>query len=123
MKKWWMAGLIGLACLFSVYLIVWNLPDKEPLADRETAAVTVSERVTEADADVASPIYKSSCLSCHGDQLQGGFGPALAHIGSDMTKEEIYRTVMDGRRSMPSFEKRLTADEIDTIATWLASLK
>lgn len=120
MGKWLMAGLIGIACLFSVYLLVWNMPEKEQSAG-EVTAITIPDR--DVDADAAIQIYRSSCLSCHGDQMQGAYGPELAHIGSDQTKEQIYRTVMNGRRGMPSFEKRLTEDEIITVATWLSSLK
>ncbi|MFB9274350.1 c-type cytochrome [Cohnella cellulosilytica] len=118
MSKWLMSGLIAAACLFGVYLLVAALPEKEEAADRSPDFV-VPERAVDADASMQ--IYQSLCISCHGDRLQGAVGPELAHVGSAMTKEQLYKTIKEGRRGMPAFEKRLTEDELATIATWLAA--
>mgnify|MGYP001482874682 CR=1 FL=1 len=120
MHKWWMAGVVGLACLFGVYLLTMGMPDKQPSEPRDSAFVLPDRAV---DAEAAQQIFRSMCLSCHGDQLQGGLGPALAHVGSELTKEQLYRTVADGRGGMPAFGNRLSEDELITVATWLASLK
>lgn len=120
MHKWIMAGLLGIASLFAVYLLATGLPIREEQADIGTA-FTVPERAV--DADASQQIYKSNCLACHGDQMEGKVGPALNHIGADMTKEQIYKVITNGRGGMPSFESRLTEDEIIAVTTWLASLK
>lgn len=120
MHKWWMAGILGIACVLAVYLLATGLPEKEEVADGG-AAFTVPERAVDADASQA--VYKRLCISCHGDQMQGAVGPELAHIGASMTKEQIYKTIVKGKGGMPSFEKRLTDDEVITVTTWLASLK
>ncbi|MFC4597725.1 c-type cytochrome [Cohnella hongkongensis] len=118
MNKWFMSGLIALACVFGVYLLATALPEKEPAADKEPAFAVPDRAV---DAEASEQIYRALCISCHGDQLQGGVGPALAQVGSSMTKEQLYETIKKGKRGMPAFENRLTEDEIITIATWLAS--
>lgn len=118
MRKWLMSGLIACACLVGVYLMVAGLPEKEAPSDEGTS-FTVPERAV--DATASEQIYRSMCISCHGDRLQGGAGPELARIGSSLTKEEIFKTIKDGKRGMPSFEDRLSEDELATIATWLAS--
>ncbi|WP_372636096.1 cytochrome c [Cohnella sp.] len=118
MSKWIMSGLIAVACLFGIYLLATALPEKEEAADKGPAFV-VPERAV--DAAASEQIYQALCISCHGDQLQGGAGPELAHIGSAMTKEQLYKTIKEGKRGMPAFEKRLTEDELLTITTWLAS--
>jgi len=120
MHKLFLAGLLGVACAFAVYLLATGLPEKEEAAERGPA-FTVPDRPV--DADASNRVYRSLCISCHGDRLQGGVGPELASIGSTMTKEQLFKTISDGRRGMPSFEDRLTEDEIITVSTWLASLK
>ncbi|BBI32811.1 c-type cytochrome [Cohnella abietis] len=118
MSKWMMSGLVACACIFGVYLLLTGLPDKEEQA-KEGTAFTVPERAV--DAATSEQIYQSMCISCHGAELQGAIGPELAHIGSSLTKEQLFKTIKNGRRGMPSFEKRLSEDELITVTTWLAS--
>ncbi|NMO94404.1 c-type cytochrome [Paenibacillus lemnae] len=64
--------------------------------------------------------YKQNCLSCHGGQLEGGFGPGLQTIGSKLTQEDIINVITNGQGRMPAFEKRLEENEILSIAEWLS---
>lgn len=64
------------ACALAIVLM-FTLPGKEEVA--EEAKPTMPE-VT-LDAGQAEALVKANCISCHGDQLQGGVGPALANIG------------------------------------------
>lgn len=118
MYKWIMSGLIVVVCLFGVGLLLNNLPAKERPA-ASSASSAIPDRPV--DAAAAEPIYKSNCLSCHGDQLQGGIGPELTKVGSTMSKESIYKQIANGGGGMPKFKGRLSDDEIAAIATWLAA--
>ncbi|MFF2888606.1 c-type cytochrome [Paenibacillus sp. NPDC057967] len=120
MSKWIMAGLIGIAGLLAILLLATQLPEKTQDANNG-AVFTVQGRPI--DAKAALQIYQSMCISCHGTELQGQIGPALAHVGTKMSKEELYRMIASGRRGMPAFEGRLSEDEIITMTTWLASLQ
>ncbi len=120
MHKWIMAGLLGFASLLAVFVLLTNMPEKEQIAANSTTFV-VPDR--EIDPDAVLEIYKSSCLACHGTEMQGGVGPALSHIGGSMSKEELYKMITNGKGGMPSFEGRLTEDEIISITLWLASKK
>ncbi|WP_239619236.1 c-type cytochrome [Cohnella mopanensis] len=115
-----LAVLVGLACVFGVYLISTGLPDKEESATGGTKFM-VPERAV--DAPASEQLYKNMCIACHGDRMQGAVGPELAHIGASMTKEQLYKKISGGGGGMPAFENRLTEDQLITITTWLASHK
>jgi mono/diheme cytochrome c family protein len=120
MLKWLMAGMLGLAGLLAIFLLSTNMPKKE-ISTTDSQHFTIPERAV--DAGASQEMYKKLCISCHGDQMQGVVGPSLAHIGADMTKEQIYKVIMDGRSGMPPFKDQLSEEEIITITTWLASLQ
>ena len=66
-------------------------------------------------------IYKKSCVSCHGDQYQGGVGPALKGVGEKLSTDEIADIVVNGKNSMPP--GLVPADKAGEMAEWLAGLK
>jgi len=120
--KWIMSGIVAVACLFAVGLLIYALPEKEP---SESAEPSSSFAVPDApvQAEAAEQIYKSSCLSCHGDQLEGRLGPKLSQVGATLTKEQIYKQIAKGGGGMPKFEGKLSEDELVTITNWLAEKK
>lgn len=90
-----------------------GLPRPNPL--KKAAAVI------EAD-DPAMEIAQANCVSCHATDLSGGAGPALIGVGNRLSKEEIAEVILKGRNNgaMPAYEGVLSAEEIDSLATWLA---
>ncbi|PQP84008.1 cytochrome C [Paenibacillus sp. PCH8] len=118
MHKWIMSGVFFAACALAIVLM-FALPGKEEVA--EEAKPTMPEVVM--DAGQAEALVKANCISCHGDQLQGGVGPALANIGSQDDVEKIYSTIVKGKGGMPSFKGKLQDEEISNIAMWLAEKK
>ncbi|MCD9025356.1 c-type cytochrome [Cohnella silvisoli] len=120
MQKWLMAGLVCLACIVGAVLLLTGLPQKEQSAERDNKIVVPDRAV---DASASEQLYKISCLSCHGDQMQGKLGPELTHVGTQMSKEEIYKQIANGGGGMPAFKERLTEDQLLTLTTWLGSLK
>ncbi|WP_053376428.1 c-type cytochrome [Paenibacillus sp. FJAT-27812] len=65
-------------------------------------------------------LYKKMCISCHGNELQGRAGPNLQKVGARLTEDEIIEIVSNGRKGMPKFGKSISAEEIQSLATWLA---
>ena len=65
-------------------------------------------------------LYGKSCAGCHGGDGSGGIGPRLA--GTMVAKfpdpAAQVAVVTDGRRGMPSFGTRLTAEEIAAIVEY-----
>ncbi|SEP11370.1 cytochrome c [Paenibacillus sp. OV219] len=83
-----------------------------------------SSSVQTAAADVPK-VFKSNCISCHGTDLQGRMGAStnLTQVGKRMTQDEITKQIKDGGGGMPAFGGRLSAAEIEDLASWLSKKK
>ncbi|WP_071395796.1 cytochrome c550 [Bacillus tuaregi] len=79
------------------------------------------EEKTEEVASNPEDIYKQNCINCHGDQYQGGVGPALKGVGDRMSTDEIADIVTNGKGSMPP--GLVPAEKAGEMAEWLAGLK
>ncbi|MFD2330370.1 c-type cytochrome [Cohnella sp. GCM10020058] len=126
MRKWFMPGLLTACCLFAILMVYFSLRADEPSTGPSEAAPSASasgEAPATVDAEAATAIYKSNCLACHGDQLQGGMGPALAKVGADMSEADIHKQILNGGGGMPAFKGTLTDEQIATLTAWLASKK
>ena len=80
-----------------------------------------SSETTTADAGNEAKLYENKCSSCHGQNLEGGVGPALDTIGSSMSQEEIEAVIESGKGMMPA--KALEGEEATAVAAWLAEKK
>lgn len=104
-------------CLVMALLIAVFIPFywiREP--DRQAAAIT---RIQEESVQKGSNIYLASCGSCHGQQAQGGAGPALK--GKDATL--VQKTVRSGKGIMPAFSPNQISDtELGALSLFLDSL-
>ncbi|MBS4195456.1 cytochrome c551 [Lederbergia citri] len=69
----------------------------------------------------AETIVQKNCTSCHGENLEGRNGPELAHIGSQLSKDEILKTIQEGRPGMPG--NLIKGDDAEKVATWLSEKK
>lgn len=103
-------------------------PVPAPTPAPASAAPTPSEKPQATDAGVttaaqAQALFKDNCMSCHGAGLEGDFGPNLTKVGSRKTKDEIVQQINKGSGDMPPFQKALKAEEIETLAAWLAAKK
>ncbi|GGG24243.1 c-type cytochrome [Paenibacillus abyssi] len=70
-------------------------------------------------------VYRQSCLSCHGAELQGRVGPQsnLQKVGERRSESQIQQKIKQGGVIMPSFSDKLTEEEIEGLAAWLAEKK
>ena len=75
------------------------------------------------DAVAAEAVYKQSCISCHGGNLEGGVGPALSKVGGSKTEIQIVHQIQNGGGIMPAFISTLKDTEIANLAKWLATHK
>lgn len=71
--------------------------------------------------------FITNCAGCHGEQAEGGFGPALAGVGKRRSRDELIKLIEDPtsvglKNIMPPF-KDMPAAERAVIADWLMTLK
>ena len=92
--------------------------------DTTAAAVTLDQ-----DAVVAKDIFDTVCFACHKLDHEGGtVGPDLTHVGRHRDDETLRAIIADPLAAydesvMPPFEDKLTADQINALARYLASRK
>lgn len=69
-----------------------------------------------ADAPDGAKIFKSKCAMCHKIDSKK-MGPAVKAMNTDA---EVLRSVIsDGRKMMPKFSGKLSAEEIDAVVVYL----
>lgn len=70
----------------------------------------------------AESVYKAAnCLVCHGVDLGGVSAPNLQKVGSRYKEGDIKNIVLNGRGGMPAYKGKLSEDEIQSLAAWLAA--
>ncbi|MFD1020323.1 cytochrome c551 [Thalassobacillus hwangdonensis] len=119
MKKKLLAVLFGSALVLGA--CGGNDEGAEEPADNGGDTGTEESAGGDVDAAAAEKAYKQSCASCHGADLSGGAGPSLKDVGSKYSKDEIADIIKNGKGSMP--KGQATGDDVDLIASWLATQK
>lgn len=80
-----------------------------------------------AQYPLAVSVYELGCNTCHGENLQGGIGPSLQHVGSQLTVPQIVQQIRVGGGPMPAYaaphDAILTEKQIVAVAQWLATKK
>lgn len=73
-----------------------------------------------ADATGAE-IYELLCSTCHGDDLNGGLGPALGPGSNSADQDDAFLelTISRGRGRMPSFSGTLTDEQLDRLIEYI----
>lgn len=82
-----------------------------------------------APIETAAAVFAQRCIGCHVIDGDGGTdGPDLSRVGSKHDAGFLRRLIADPeavnpKAEMPSFQGRLSADQLDAIAAYLASRK
>ena len=70
----------------------------------------------------AELFHTKGCDHCHGPAgVGGGKGPDLQLVRTRRTRDQILNQIHDGGKSMPDFGDKLTADQINDLASFLLS--
>jgi cytochrome c oxidase cbb3-type subunit 3 len=80
----------------------------------------------DARADGRRLFVQFNCSGCHGGRAGGGMGPSLRDVdwlyGSD--DAQIFSSIAEGRaHGMPSWETKLTEEEVWKLVTYIKSLR
>jgi cytochrome c550 len=78
---------------------------------------------TETAASNPEGIYKSTCLGCHGEQYQGGAGPALKGVGARLTVDQIKEKITTGKNNKGMPPNLVPADQAQAMAEWVSKIK
>lgn len=94
------------------------------------AGITVASAAG-ARAQEAADLYKSKCQVCHGPDGKGET-PAGKKLGAKdfhspeatkMTDAELFEITKKGKEKMPSYDKKLTDDQIKQLVKYIRTLK
>lgn len=73
-------------------------------------------------AETGIAIYKADCAMCHGENLEGGIGPALTgpEFVYGSTLAELTRVISDGTpNGMPAFGKQLGQERVRAVVHYI----
>jgi mono/diheme cytochrome c family protein len=78
-------------------------------------------------AATAAENYKAKCAACHGADGKGNAAMKTKDLASDdvqkMSDADLSGVIAKGKKPMPGYEGKLSADEINDIVKWIRSLK
>jgi quinoprotein glucose dehydrogenase len=59
------------------------------------------EDLSQNDVERVENLYSSTCIACHGQNMEGGAGPSLLNIGHHMAYDDFKEVVVNGKGQMP----------------------
>jgi mono/diheme cytochrome c family protein len=94
--------------------------------------MTTPGQANHSSGQSAGDLYKKHCATCHGKDGRGKtFKGKLTHARDlsdpawqdDASDERLFNTIMNGKRKMPAFGKKLSTTEIDALVSYVRALK
>lgn len=111
-------AVLGVGIMFILSFQGLNKADK--LAKEKENGGGKSEEVAKNPED----IVQASCISCHGNSLEGGMGPALDKIGATLSEDEIKDIIVNGVPGTAMPAGLVQGEENQTaVAKWLSEKK
>jgi mono/diheme cytochrome c family protein len=82
-------------------------------------------------ADANADLYKSECASCHGAEGKGDTPVGMRMKVKDLASDDVQKQsdadlatfIEKGKKPMPSYEGKLTKEQIDGLVKYVRSLK
>jgi YVTN family beta-propeller protein len=89
--------------------------------EADLSSEEIHEQGAHSVAEAGEKLYKKSCLSCHGENLEGKAGPSLKVVGGKLSQKEILKIIKNGRGMMPG--GLVSDEEAKILANWLEEMK
>jgi mono/diheme cytochrome c family protein len=83
-----------------------------------TSFLCLSSDVAFAELDGGELFQKKKCGICHKIDKKG-MGPSVITMNTDSVV--LKSAIIDGRKAMPNFDKKLDAEQIDALLTFIQS--
>jgi mono/diheme cytochrome c family protein len=71
----------------------------------------------------ANELYTTHCVTCHGADGAMGMSGAKNLQDSKLENSEIIKQITHGKGMMSGFEGKMTAEEIEKVATYIVTLR
>jgi len=96
-------------------------PSGEPVREELPATAQVDPQKMNQLMELGRQVFARNCAVCHGDQGQGGIGPAFAGNSALARNDMVIPMILDGfpDHGMPAWRNRLTDEEIAAVATFI----
>lgn len=76
-----------------------------------------AESGEQGSVDGSQVFTQAGCNTCHGQNGEGGVGPALAGNNNLQDTQHVINQILNGGGGMPAFSNQLTAAEVAAVAT------
>ncbi|WP_373896162.1 c-type cytochrome [Virgibacillus sp. CBA3643] len=111
-----------LVALASVIFLTWSSAsavDWEQRAEENKPEPTSEVEIDQDDPGYA--VFENNCMSCHGEDLQGGAsGPSL--VGTEHSADEIATIATDGIGEMPADQFSGSDEELEQLVEFIVSV-
>lgn len=97
-----------------------------------TGSVEPQNNATSTGSSSAAAIYGRRCATCHGKdgraktfkgKLRSARNLADPQWQADVSDERVFNSIMNGRGKMPSYGKKLSEAEINSLVSYVRGLK
>jgi menaquinol-cytochrome c reductase cytochrome b/c subunit len=110
-----------LLALASIFYLTWESVVTHDWEAAKAQGKIVKEVAIDKEAEGYKIMEKQTCLTCHGENLQGGpAAPALTEV--TLSPEEIADVAKNGKGSMPAGVFKGTDEELKTLSEFIANI-
>lgn len=110
-----------LLAIASIFYLTWESVVNHDWEAAKAQGKIVKEVAIDKEADGYKIMEQQTCLTCHGENLQGGpAAPALTEV--ELSPEEIANVAKNGQGSMPAGIFKGTDEELKTLSEFIANV-